>query len=49
MSIALYRGDVVPRISYASVEGIFLEIVRSSPIGNLGKKVTEKLEEFKVK
>ena len=39
---------MVPRISYASVEKIFIEFANSSPIGNLGRKVSQTLEGFKV-
>lgn len=42
------RADVVPRISYASVESLFLEFANASPIGNLGRKVTQTLPHFKV-
>ena len=39
---------MVPRISYASVEKIFIEFANSSPIGNLGRRVSQTLEGFKV-
>jgi hypothetical protein len=47
------RADVVPRLSYASVEDAFLELVHSSPVRNAAQSFTrmvnEKLEGLKVR
>lgn len=47
------RADVVPRLSYASVEDAFLELVHSSPVRNAAqtftRMVNEKLEGLKVR
>lgn len=47
------RADVVPRLSYASVEGAFLDLVNSSPVRNaaasLSRKVTNTLQGLKVR
>ena len=43
------RADVVPRISYASVEGCFIEFAKSSTIGTLKRRVTQTLEGLKVR
>lgn len=39
---------MVPRISYASVEGCFIEFANSSTIGTLKRRVTQTLEGLKV-
>lgn len=48
----MHRADVVPRLSYASVEGAFLDLVNSSPVRNaatsFGRKVTQAFEGLKV-
>lgn len=37
------RNDVIPRISYASVETLLLEYASSSPFTSFGRKVKETL------
>ncbi|KAK9788836.1 hypothetical protein WJX73_008421 [Symbiochloris irregularis] len=45
-------ADVVPRLSYASVEGAFLDLVNSSPVRNaaasIGRKVTNTFQGLKM-
>jgi hypothetical protein len=47
------RGDVVPRLSYASVEEAFLELAAASPVRSaaqsLGRRVTSTLEGLKAR
>lgn len=37
------RSDVVPRLSYASVEGIFMELVSASPVRRAANDVKSRL------